>query len=87
MLRTYLEHLRAQPEAVRVRYVSLATVASGGFLLLVWATLLLPAQLRWGPGGGSDAPAVAGVAEVAEATPSPTSEPTPAAKQPLPLSD
>jgi hypothetical protein len=90
-----IERLRQEPEHVRFKYVSLATLVCGGALVLLWGAVLLPLQLRFGPGSGNDKarqaaaptlpatePAVAGTM-TAEATPTPSVQP---AVAPLPLS-
>jgi len=40
-----IEHLREQPEPVRMRAAALMTVVSGGVIALLWLTVLLPIQL------------------------------------------
>lgn len=50
MLRKQIEHIRRQPEHVRVRYVAMLTGLSGLLVVIVWAVVLLPFQLKHGPG-------------------------------------
>lgn len=42
-----LEDLRQQPEAVRMRAATLLTAASGGVLIILWVTVLLPLQIKF----------------------------------------
>lgn len=41
-----IEHLRKQPEPVRMRAVTLLTAGSGALLIVLWLTVLLPLQIR-----------------------------------------
>lgn len=41
-----IEHLRQQPEPVRMRAVTLLTAGSGALLVVLWLTVLLPLQIR-----------------------------------------
>lgn len=45
--RRKIEHLRKQPEHIRMRAASLMTAASGVVLVVVWLTILLPLQLHF----------------------------------------
>ena len=44
--RNKLDHLRQQPEPVRLRVVAYLTAVSGIAISLLWITVLLPLQLR-----------------------------------------
>lgn len=55
MVTRKFEHWRQQPEHVRLRIATLLTAASGGILLVVWMTVLLPLQLYFVRGGNDDA--------------------------------
>jgi hypothetical protein len=72
-MRRYLRHLQNKPEEVRYRIAGYATIVGGLVIGLVWLTVLLPWQLRQ-TGAQSG---VAGVQDMAVATPSPLPSPTP----------
>lgn len=47
MIKTKIEQLRQEPEHVRLRAATIMTVVSGGAVVLLWATVLLPLQLKF----------------------------------------
>lgn len=45
-IRRRLDHLRDQPEPVRLRAATLLTAGTGGVLVVLWLAVLLPLQIK-----------------------------------------
>jgi hypothetical protein len=57
--RRKIEHLRKQPEHVRLRAASIMTAVSGVALVTIWLTILLPLQLHFSKPAEEDTAPVA----------------------------
>lgn len=68
-----IHHLRQQPEDVKLKAISRFTIIAGIVLVILWAALFLPLQLRLRQ--GNPTPTVAG--STSQETVTPTSTPPP----------
>lgn len=59
-IKSKIEELRRQPEHVRLRAATILTAISGGVVVLLWVTVLLPLQLHFAnPAPKNEAPQTA----------------------------